>query len=379
MGGHEGLWYEAAHRSSAPATHALVIGVSRYEHLPPYGRKKKLGLKQLDCGAATALHFATWLRHHFRAPGHPLASIRLFASPSEKECQMSGSTYEAVPAATGDNIEDALYAWEQDCQRNKGNIALLYICGHGVAEGGLTHVLLQDAFRNDNLINSFSLAPTQQALGAGTLDASLIFVDSCRQIPHKVDWDLGTGRSLRPRARGGRDSRKSAPIFFAATAGDSAYCRAGEPTFFCEGLLKCLEVRAARSNDEGRTWMVTKTSLEEELEFAVQELYAAQTVDVGGRSRAFNLHELPVPPALPLQLSLEPPASAASAHAELRRLFGGPEQPAQRFEGAKYQCQALCGKYRVTVNLPQLARTHVGDIWHAPPVGLLHSLQVDDE
>lgn len=68
----------------APVTHALVVGVSRYTHLPspetaPSSDPSKFGLVGATTPAMGALRFATWLRDGFR-PAAPLASVRLLLS-----------------------------------------------------------------------------------------------------------------------------------------------------------------------------------------------------------------------------------------------------------------------------------------------------------
>src|SRR5690348_2786566 len=221
------LWHKAEPIPAGPVAHALVVGTSFYSNLPADGREGLLGLRQLDCGASAAYRFALWLRNHQSAIIPPIATIRLLLTPSEQERMLlQDLDFNSIPNTTGDNVQDALFKWQYDCQERFGNIAILYLCGHGVLESpDQVYVLLNDAFRYNNLDNAVSVAPTQQALGVGNLHASIIFVDACQQILNS-EWDLSGGRKLAPPRNATKDNRIAAPIYYAASPGGSAYGKA---------------------------------------------------------------------------------------------------------------------------------------------------------
>ncbi|HET6478699.1 MAG TPA: hypothetical protein VFG35_01480 [Actinoplanes sp.] len=80
-------------------THALVIGVSAYDHLPSVGAGP-FGLSQLGSTAIGAYRFAVWLRDHYRNPDAPLATIRLLLSPSAAEIS-AGARRAGPPTGIG--------------------------------------------------------------------------------------------------------------------------------------------------------------------------------------------------------------------------------------------------------------------------------------
>ena len=102
------IWHRPAGLPPGPKTHALVIGISYYDHLSgQIGRKLKLG--QLDCAASAAYKFASWLKSSYRCVQAPLGSIRFLASPSQIEKdKLAHIDVSQWPEATADNVETAL-------------------------------------------------------------------------------------------------------------------------------------------------------------------------------------------------------------------------------------------------------------------------------
>jgi hypothetical protein len=63
-----------------PATHAIVIGVGKYDHLPGGGGtpvRRPEGMRQLTSPPASARRFAEWLISGLNYPPKPLASVAL--------------------------------------------------------------------------------------------------------------------------------------------------------------------------------------------------------------------------------------------------------------------------------------------------------------
>src|ERR1043166_2134695 len=128
------VWHRPKDEPIGPRTHALVIGTSFYEHVD--GQIfKKLNLKGLDCAASSAFRFASWLKDSYRSAEAPLGSIRLLASPSELERGVLNANHKAsLFPSTAENVEEAFATRQIDCQQQEGNVALLYVSGHGVLE-----------------------------------------------------------------------------------------------------------------------------------------------------------------------------------------------------------------------------------------------------
>jgi hypothetical protein len=345
-----GLWHRVKPQPAGPKSHALVVGVSHYEFLPPY-QSNAWGLGQLDCGASAAVAFANWLKDSYRGIDAPLGSIRLLVSPSEAERRpLAESGADGQPPATAQNFLDALEAWNDECNRCPGSVALLYICGHGVLIApDQVYVLLQDAFRNRNLDNSFSVAPTQLALGTRQLKASLLFVDACQQIPPDDQWNLSGGKTLVPPRVAFVDSRTIAPIYYASSPGSSAWGLPGEGTYFVQGLLACLRARAVRARDlTASEWTVTTGSLYEELPNAVRDLRDDQHVIPAGWGMSCAVHRLDAPPVLPFQVSADPEGLRQAAKADLLTSSGQLVRQLD-FATSPLSVDTPCGEYRVHV------------------------------
>jgi len=80
-----GLWVNSDASADGSGVYALLIGVSRYDHLTD-GRspaQDTYGLGQLSASALTAYHFFQWLRDHYVLNGWPIARVRLLLSPQQ--------------------------------------------------------------------------------------------------------------------------------------------------------------------------------------------------------------------------------------------------------------------------------------------------------
>jgi hypothetical protein len=367
------VWHRTNADIRRPVTHALVIGTSRYDYLPENPQRRgALGLSQLDCAAMAAFSIASWLRTDYCNLDAPLATIRLLLSPSLQESGAladQGVDTGLISASTADNVMSALQGWRHDLARVPGSFALLYGCGHGVLEApDEPYVLLQDTFQHDNLGNALSIAPTQLALGTLKLHASIIFVDACQQIRLDPKYDLTGGRHLAPPKNATPDSRVAAPIYYAAPPGGFARGRAGQGTYFSQALVSCLKSRAARPIDGPmKLWAVTKSSLDEQLPIAVEDLAPNQQVMPAGKGRNFEIHRLPDPPVLPLTISFAPPGAADRIVASLTDGEGKP------IEGGDWRSPVdlPCGKY--TMHAARQPPPSLIEKWipivHTPPTG----------
>jgi hypothetical protein len=366
------VWYRPDKPPDGPKTHALIIGTSRYDYLP----KGALKLGQLDCAASAAYRFAKWLKKSYRNESAPLGSIRGLASPSDRERHVFKDDDVLLwPDSFGDNVQEALEHWEKECQTGGGNVAILYACGHGiVASVDHPYVLLRDALKFDNLDNALSIAPTQHALGAGALAASLMFIDACQQISPMTKWDFaaGGGRRLTPPSGPHDEKRLSYPIYYSATPGTFAYGEAGRGTFFCEALIRCLDLLAVRPiGDPPTSWVVTTTSLGEQLAAEVARLRPDQQVlPAGGMARA-NIHQLEVPPTLPVRLRVGPAERLQWAQGRLKNKSHGNATVPLSFAATEFQHPLACGDYAISVSCTPPPRfvEQVHHIRHYPPDG----------
>jgi hypothetical protein len=318
----------------AAKTHALVIGVSRYEFLPegdapaPTDRET-FGLRQTKTPATSAWNFARWLKASYNNPKAPLASVRLLLSPSECEKENIDGL-DALPAevlpATRDNVVDAVDQWHDLANTSRDNVAILYASGHGIQlskdDGGI--VLLEDFARRGNspLDHSLDVPAIRSGMAGPTMaQQQFYFVDACRVRPPDAAKFQTLGRGV-----GLQNPYEGAPfcsaVYFSATPSTEALGEAGSGTLFVQALLECLKLAAVDDHaHENGWWVVTSATLLRALPVRVAELARSfgyeQTATVGGQIADVIIHVLPERPEVPLTLEIDPSEAAGSAMARL--------------------------------------------------------------
>ncbi len=336
------LWYRRDDPDdSQPGSHALVIGVSHYRYLPdspedapPSGAGETLGLANVTTPAISAWRFANWLTaaDGFNQPTAPLASVRLLLSPSSAEIDetpaLGGLDENTVATPTRDNVLDALFAWRQDCNRRRGNIAILYVAGHGI-----------QLSKDDSLVLLHDFARARRAILDAAMDIGNIwramatpnaaarqyyFVDACRTRPGLFDAYLTTpaGVALDITKEGALDS---APIFYSASPRSLALGLPAEGTLFCQALLDCLKGNGAELDAAGE-WVVGTGSLLRHLPATLERLaachQATQTTVIGGQLRDAVLHRPREAPDVSLGIKVSPQEAAGHAHCTLADFNG---------------------------------------------------------
>jgi hypothetical protein len=340
------IWLERKTDPTKPATHVLVVGVSRYDKLPenkdadpPDGVTTTFGLVQVQSPALSAFKFARWLRDTYHNPGAPLASIRLLLSPSaiektaEPELKAACSNDETVDrgdrgvetrpllAATTDNVEKAHDEWVDACRQNKGNVAILYASGHGIC---ITHedsyVLLQDfAVQKKPIRASLDIAGFKKGLvGPKMAQTQFYFVDACRVPAENLGQMPNPGDGICPNERWTGPDERSLEIFFSATSWQEAIARRGMPTLFNQALIETLDGSSWVKSASGE-FVVTPALMLESLKTKVRDLSKRrQKVAHSDQGETHAFHIFPAPPRITVQVALNPPDGASSALARLR-------------------------------------------------------------
>jgi caspase domain-containing protein len=263
-----------------PATHAVVIGVGRYPHLPGGGSatrvKKPEGMGQLTSPPLSARAFATWLIEKYNYPDKPLADVALVASgggPASFRNPRTGADV-AVEPATMDNIETALTEWRL---RGKADDRLLfYFCGHGLAKPPNLTLLAEDfgAKPLNPLDGALDFSVFRQAMAQAVTGEQVYFVDACRNTSASL---VRAGQPINGRSifsgddpLGPRNARLVAPAFHATLRGSAAYAQENQPSAFTQALIQGLDGAGAVNN--GRGWRVTTLRLQEALGFVIDRV-----------------------------------------------------------------------------------------------------------
>ena len=332
-----------------PGVHALIAGVSFYEHLPqggPVPAPDNFGMEQLSSTALTAYRTYEWLISRQQKLPLPLASVRLLLSPSAGEIAA-----EPAMAATGvnrcsrTNFATEVRQWRDDAGTHNDNITLFYFAGHGVQRSRNDAVLLLEDFGDPNegtlhhaaeIINIFNgMAPPSSSLKK-MARTQFYFVDACRVLPTAFkNFEKMTVPDIFNVELSGTDDRK-APIFFATVPGVKAYALKNEQTLFSKALIKCLNGAAGQPLPEDAQgnvgWHVSVQSLNKALADFFTTLTGVQGADqvfsLGGYPTGDpTMHVLDGPPLVEIVFEVNPTAAVPFTRVEIMNEAGLPVQP----------------------------------------------------
>jgi hypothetical protein len=260
------------------ATHAIVIGVGRYPHLPGGGEPPVKGagaMKQLTSPPISARRFADWLISSYDYPDKPLGSVALLVSEKDPKLYVNPKTGAEMQleVPTIEALKAALIEW-----RGRGDAAanqrlIFYFCGHGIGRGSDTALLAADYGANpfDELDGAIDFRNFLAGMTLSEAGDQIYFVDACR-VSSGALLNAGTysGRPIFKPDLGQRPNPQlRAPVFYATLAGTSAYGREGEPTFYTAALLYGLSGAGAISEPEG--WRVTADGLKRAINFQLED------------------------------------------------------------------------------------------------------------
>jgi len=301
---------------NGPSTHAVVIGVGAYSHLlggdgDLFPGHESMG--QLTSPPQSAYDFATWLINKYRNPAKPLASLELLVS----DAQSTGFTLpdgqvKPVDQANMNNVKKAVLDWIDRGNTNVEHFMIFYFCGHGIASGLLTSLLLEDfGERHDSpLMQAIDFQEFYLGMDKCKARQQCYFIDACRAAsPTLIESSGFKGDpiiygSVRHSDLGSR----RAPIYYSTVAGSRAYGRTGAPSLFTEALLKALD--GAGSDDVDGDWRVDTDTLNRGIDYILtrmigEDLQIDQVSPVCELTR-FTFHHLDGRPIVPVTIGCEP-------------------------------------------------------------------------
>jgi hypothetical protein len=367
-----------------PKTHAFVVGVGYYHHLPGGDGKQvkeSMDLEQLTSPPASARAFTKWVLGELSNPDAPIGSVELLTSPAENILLPNGVARTSGRAQMA-LIREAFDRWYGRANSHPDNVALFYFCGHGVQRHNVA-LLAED-------YGSIALAPFQTAIDLNrtwdgmarcAAQTQCYFIDACRQAAWAVqDNQEEPAVTL---IEGRRTwSERDAPRFMATGPGKSAYGMTDGITAFTEVLTTCLKRGARKIN--GR-WKVTTTRLSEALTDAMKEVSRnhpdrPQYASPEGPIKGNTIHELDSPPDVPVYLTCDP--AEATEHARLMmRWYRPPHSPTFTREVARserWELLAPAGHYTAEASFSagHRYRSNACDVWADPPGPVHESLTV---
>ena len=354
---------------AGPATHAIVIGVGAYLHLPggqAFAQRLGVpwtvypdheGMGQLSSPPRSARAFARWLLAEYRNPERPLASLHLLLSEPEAGTITLGSgEVKPVERASFDNVKAAVKDWKSRGDQSAEHLLIFYFCGHGVNRGFITTLLLDDFGEDPG-------EPLEQAINLNGFHAGMdqclarrqcFFIDACR-VPSAAlieRFEDYAGPAIIHGSAYLSEVPRYAPVFYSTVAGSAAYSREGEASLFTQALLRSLAGAGSKPDDEDNWLVYTGGTLHESIQFLLKRATEA----VAGPSQVssadhvegegFPLHYLPGRPIVPILVAVKP--AEATGSAELSYALPDGSDPVVRPPGAasEWDVEIPEGRYR---------------------------------
>ena len=329
-----------------PVARAFVIGVGAYPtakpgNIAPDGSTpfQLQNVPDISSAATGAALFADWLIRSADTLGATLASVDLLLNVQTDAGLLSAYSWtDRLPVPTGatdprggdiavgspdtDTVRDTGKVWRDELARGAGNIAILYICGHGAMLGADNVVLLSD-------LNADNGAPWNALLNIQThasafktiplLASAFFFVDACSEYIDAIRKE-NPGIGAQFATAGGRLGTEKVTVLSAASDEYLTYegSLPNQPDVkvgrFTQMLLQGLGGAAVRPGSAVGTWAINGISLFESLkplykvrlDWERDQLPFTPNPPVLPADR-FEIVSWGVPPAVPLAVRFRPP------------------------------------------------------------------------
>ena len=260
-------------KTNGPATHAIVIGVGHYPHLPGGKSKVKFkgepGLEQLKSPPESARAIASWLIEQYRHPTKPLGSVALLLSDasSQKFSFTAGGKKKTVtvPLAVMPEVKKAVRKWRERGDTNPDHLLLFFFCGHGIAALPDLGLLLADfgAEPTAALEGSIHFRLLRQNMDTCAAREQCYFIDACRVASDFLIKNNGhAGQTIIDKVMDFNTTGRVRQVhtMYSTLADSPAYAKSGKPSLFTEALLEGLSGAGCEESTPGQ-WQVESVML----------------------------------------------------------------------------------------------------------------------
>ncbi|AWN52162.1 caspase family protein [Methylobacterium sp. 17Sr1-1] len=393
-----GLIFDENH-IDRPGLHAILIGVSSYPYLngSDHAADETYGLGQLASPALTVVELADVLLKQAASMRPALKTLRLLASPSSDEpIGQQGTAFKNLPAAHLKNVMRAIFDWRNDASFRMDDATLFYFAGHGIQRtGGDVVLLLEDFLQNvgavlGNTVDVMNLRDFMANESAPQIARKQLYViDACRSTVGKLRKYIVAPAAGLFDVEAPVDGR-TAPILYAAGAGEKTYGAPGQISVFGKDFKACLEGRAGERLVEGTSssWVLTMNELVRVISSNVQDFNKAAgaklrslEVDKFNAAERTEIRGLNGPPLVSCQFHVNPEAAHKITAPILRRpnnaaAPGFPAPPIQY----PYACDLPAGSYLISAVVTDMNQNpkfaHVEEIVEIRPPSFNYTLEM---
>lgn len=345
------------HSNGQPQTHALVMGIGGYRHLlggndPKAQVLPQIGLLgQLTSAPRSALAFTEFLLEAKDDWIQPLGSVELLLSQGPNDDFALPANLESS-SATFDSIQQAYDRWRTRCDSHEDNIAIFYLCGHGV-EKEEQFILTEDfgSSPNNAWRKAFAFDSTKMAMRKSRAKTQCFFVDACRQITDPLlehDIQVSALETVSQEA-----TEKECTFVMKATAGRETALGPRNGVAYCtQALIKAL--RGAAAEDRGAGWMVRTGIISDRITDILRGVKADQGFTQRCDCRVTKSTELlrvSGTPQVKLTVRCTPDQAEPLAHLSCRSL-AQPTAATHDATGTSLEVEVDAGIYEVRAEFP---------------------------
>ena len=310
-------------RLRGPQTHVLIVGVGGYRHLEGHPQGPRMrdpysygGLGQLTSPPVSAVEMIHTFRDadpdSWRAP---LGTVDALISPHHRNPYPDGPGV-SFTNPTAANLKRAYDAWWRRCNQHSDNVAILYLCGHGI-QGDEQYFLASDfgASERRRWDNAIAVDSTIKGLWHNRAETQCVFVDACREIvPASKTIVPIRGTTLDQFTEGDPTYYKYPLVLKAVAASERAFAREGSTAYFTRAVSKALSGAAAVEDDATGEWAVTTAGIAAKIHDILTEVSPERTHTAEPtQGTSTSLRNLREPPLVILRVDCDPSAAHALA------------------------------------------------------------------